>query len=75
MISCSLNSKYLRGQLIIRIMNTDHLGRFKDKASLEAHSTSPVSQALKKGAAEEESLLVAPEMTIIHPIGGFAQRA
>jgi len=56
-------------------MNTDHLGRFKDKASLEAHSASPVSQALRKGAAEEESLLVAPEMTIIHPIGGFAQRA
>lgn len=56
-------------------MNTDELVRFKDMAALQVHTSSPASQALKKGASEEESLLAPPDTTVIQPIGGFAQRS
>ena len=56
-------------------MNTDELVRFKDMAALQVHTSSPASQALKKGASEEETLLAPPDTTVIQPIGGFAQRS
>ena len=59
----------------MRSMNTDELVRFKDMAALQEHTSSPASQALKKGSSAEGSLLAPPDTTVIQPIGGFAQRS